>query len=291
MAAADPSSVLAGFGPSQYLRFSPVARTSDQGSSWQPGVLPAGVSSVPDGLAQDGAESLALVRAGGGRVVASTADLSTWTQVTTATALRRQSGSAGCSLGSLTAVTIDAQGGAVVGGSCARGGRAGLFAPSSGGWKSVGPGIPGGSSGPTQVVRLDQTGAGTSALVTAGSGAKTRLFAMWSTNDLVTWTVSEGLPIGGRSLLSTGVTSDGGFVVSSRSGNATPSASVIDPTGSPWRALPPLPSGTTSVTAVPSGSYDALVPVQSTLSVYALASSSWVRVQRLRVAIPYGSSG
>ena len=99
-----------------------------------------------------------------------------------------------------------------------------------------------------------------------------------------------GLPLDGASLLSTGVTAAGGFVVSTRRGGAVPSASVLGPMGSQWKSLPPLPSGTTSVTAGPAGSYDALVPVQSTLSVYGLGSTGWARVQTLHVDIPYGSS-
>jgi hypothetical protein len=284
------TSVLAGFGASQALQFSPLARMANQGSSWQAGVLPGSLSLVPDALAQGSGESLALLRTAGGKVVASTGDLSTWATVITASALRRQSGLATCQLRSLTAVTVNVHGGTLVGASCAQGGRAGLFTPSSDGWTSVGPGVPGRSSGPTEVVRLDQTAAGTTALVSAGSGATTRLYAMWSTNGLSPWTVSTGLPLDGASLLSSGVTTAGGFLVLTRRGSAAPSASVLGLTGSRWKSLPPLPTGTTSVTAGPGGSYDALVPVQSTLSVYQLGSTGWARVQTLQVDIPYGSS-
>jgi hypothetical protein len=292
VAAAAPTSVLAGFGPSQDLQFSPLALTADRGSSWQAGVLSAGLSLVPDALAQGAAGgALALLSSAGGKVVAgSSGNLSTWTAVVTASALRRQSGLADCHLRSLTAVALDAHGSTLVGGSCARGGRAGLFTPSSDGWMSVGPRLPGASSGPTEVVRLDQTAAGTAALVSAGGGTETRLFALWSTNGLGPWTVSAGLPLDGASLLSTGVTGAGAFVVSTRRGSAAPSASTVGPTESPWKSLPPLPSGTTSVTAGPGGSYDALVPVQSTLSVYGLGTSGWSRVQTLRVPVQYGSS-
>jgi hypothetical protein len=291
VATAVPTSVLAGFGASRYLQFSPLARTANQGSSWQAGVLPGSLSLVPDALAQGSGESLALLRTAGGKVVASTADLSRWTPVTTATALRRQSGLADCHLRSLTAVTLDGHGTTLVGASCAQGGRAGLFTPSSGGWMSVGPNIPGEAGGPTEVVRLDQTAAGTAAVVSAGSGATTRLYALWGTNGLGPWTVSAGLPLNGASLLSTGVTATGGFVIATRRGSTAPSASVVGPTGSQWKSLPLLPSGTTSVTAGPGGGYDALVPIQSTLSVYQLGSTGWARVQTLRVDIPYGSSG
>jgi hypothetical protein len=286
----EPASVLAGFGPSQDLQFSPVARTADQGSSWQAGVLPAGLSSVPDALSQGMDESLALLRTGEGRVVASTANLSTWTPVITASALRRQSHLGSCHLRSLTAVDLDAQGTALVGASCAGGGRAGLFASSSDGWTSAGPGVLDTSDGPTEVIRLDQTAAGTAALVSAGVGKSVRLYGMWSINGLGPWTVSAGLQLNGASLVSTGVTAAGGFVVSARRGMNVRTASVLIPPGSQWKSLPALPSGTTSVTGGPDGSYDALVPAESTLSIYGLSSTGWTRVQTLKVSIPYGSS-
>jgi hypothetical protein len=289
--AATPASVLAAFGPSQDLTFSPLASTADQGSSWQAGVLPAGASLVPDALAQGDDESVALLSAAGGRVVSSTTtDLSTWAPVTTAGALRRQKGEAACHLTVLTAVTVDAGGTTLVGAACARGGHAGLFASSSGAWTSTGPAVPGDAGGPTEVVRLDQTAAGTAALVSAGSGSADRLYGMWSAKGLGPWTVSVGLPLDGASLRSTGVTAAGGFVVSTRRGNGPTSASVLGPSRSHWKSLPPLPSGTTSVTAGPAGSYDALVPVDSTLHVYGLGSTGWARVQTLGVDIPYGSS-
>ena len=288
--AAQPGSVLAGFGPSQDLQFSPLAHSADEGSSWDSGLLPAGLAPLPDALVEGTTDSLALLRTGGGAVVASTGDLSTWKPVTTARALARVPALSGCHITALTAVTLDGNGDALVGASCARGGRAGLFAPASTGWVSVGPGIPGVSGGTVQVVRLDQTPAGTAALVSAGTGATARLFGMWSTNGLRTWTVSDGRPLGGA-LLSTGVTPTGGFVIATGGDGAAPAASVITPTAVQWQALPPPPSGTTTVAATPAGGFDAMVPVQSTLSVYGLSGQGWGRVQKLPVDIQYGSSG
>ncbi len=290
VADALPTSVLAAFGPSQYLRFSPLARSTDQGSSWTPGLLPTGMARVPDALAQGGVESLALLAAAGGTVSVSTGNLAAWRPATTARTLAREPTLSSCRIESLTAVTIDADGSPVVGASCARGGRAGLFAPSSTGWTPVGPGIPG-AGGPTEVLRLDHTPAGTAALVSAGTGTGTQLFAMWSTNGLRTWTVSAGLPLDGAALVSTGETGPGGFVVASRAPGFAPTASVITPSATQWQPLPALPAGTTSVAATPTGGFDALVPSQSVLSVYGLGSVGWAKVQRLRVAIQYGSSG
>jgi hypothetical protein len=292
VASALPGSVLAGVEPSQALRFSPLSLTTTQGATWTEGLLPNGLSPVPDALAQaGGGRSVALLAQGRGTVVTNAGDLTTWTPVTSAAAVAGSRGAAACHLSTLTALTVDAAGGTLVGGSCRSGGQAGLFGPTATGWMPVGPGIPGVSGGPTEVVRLDQTVAGTSALVTAGTGSATELVAMWSTNALRTWTVSAALPLSGVGLVSTGVTAAGGFVVVTGGGGTGPSASVITPSNPAWSSLPALPPGTASVTATPAGGYDALVPVASTLSVFGLGSQGWGRVQTLGVSIQYGSSG
>ena len=93
---------------------------------------------------------------------------------------------------------------------------------------------------------------------------------MWSTNDLRTWTVSSGLPLDGAALVSTGITGPGGFVVTVTGAGSPTTASVVSPTGAPqWERLAALPTGTTSVTGTPGGGFDALVPANSVLSVYA----------------------
>jgi hypothetical protein len=292
VATAGTASLLAGIEPSVDLTFSPLASSTDQGSTWSEGLLPGGLAPVPDALAQgaDG-ESIALLRRGGGAVVATAGDLSAWKPAATARSLRGDPALAGCHLGSLTAVDLDALGATTVGASCARGGQAGVFVASGTGWLSAGPGIPGVSGGPTEVIRLVQTAAGTSALVSAGSGRATRLFALWSGNGLRSWTVSAGLALGRGRLASTGVTGTGGFVIAVAGPGDRRTASVISPSTGSWERLAPLPPGTESVTATPEGGFDALAPNQSTLVVYGLGHPGWGRIQTLRVDIQYGSSG
>jgi hypothetical protein len=288
---AGTAGLLAGIEPSQDLTFSPLASTTDQGSTWSEGLLPGGLALVPDALSRaDGSEAIALLRAGGGTVVSTAGDLSAWKPVATARSLRGDPSLTGCHLGSLTAVALDASGATTVGASCARGGQAGVFAASGSGWVSAGPGIPGVSGGPTEVIRLVQTASGTSALVSAGTGPATRLFALWSAYGLRSWTVSTGLALGGGRLASTGVTGAGGFVIAVTDPSGTRAASVVSPSTGRWERLAPLPPDTESVTATPEGGLDALAPNQSTLVVYALGESGWGRVQTLRVDIQYGSS-
>lgn len=292
VATSGVTTVLAGFEPTNALRFSPLARSTDQGSTWSPGILPAGMAPVPEALAENGAgHSLALLRTSAGTVLGNDGDLSSWTSVTSANALAPLPGPRGCHLTRLTAVAFDAAGTPLVGASCSRGGQAGIFASTPTGWESVGPGIPGGGSRPTEVIRLDQTATATGALVVAGEGAHARVVALWSANGLRTWTVSAGQSLDGGVLLSTGTTVGGGFVIATKGTDGSRSAWDIVASGTEWQSLAPLPKGTTSVTGTPQGGYDALVSQQSTLVVYALAATGWGRTQSLPVPIQYGSSG
>jgi hypothetical protein len=141
------------------------------------------------------------------------------------------------------------------------------------------------------VVRLAVTTAGTAALVSTGVGTGARLFAMWSTDGLGTWTVSTGLPLNGQTLTSTGVTTPGGFVVDARSTAARSTASVVTPASGTWQALAPPPDGASSVVPTPAGGFDAFGSVQSTLHVYTLGAGGWIPIQSIDVPIQYGSSG
>jgi hypothetical protein len=159
----------------------------------------------------------------------------------------------------------------------------------------VGPALPGVSNGPTEAIRLVATSAVTAALVSADSGTTTSLYALWSSDGMRTWTVSAGLPLTGSTLTSTGVTASGGFVIATSSGTSghgrLTRAATIDPSATAWRTLTPPPSGTTAVVATPTGSFDALLGHNSTLTVDTLGADGWTHTQTLGVPIQYGSSG
>ena len=262
LVAAAESTVLAGFGPSQDLRFSPIARNVDQGSSLAgrrpPGRSVHGARCPGPGRGRV-AGPAAHRRGEGGRQHRRSLDLD---PVTTASSLRPTSGLAGCHLRSLTAVALDAP--AAVPWwepRVRRADRAGLFSLVPEGMVAVGPSIPGAWKGPTEVVRLDQTAAGTSALVTCREWAEPPgSMPCGATGDLGAWTVSARTAARWRLAGVDRGDWRGGFTVSTRVGVLRSVASVIGPDGSQWTSLPPLPVGTTSVTAGPAGSYDALVP-------------------------------
>jgi hypothetical protein len=91
-------------------------------------------------------------------------------------------------------------------------------------------------------------------------------------------------------------------------------AETITGAGGSWRALPPVPAGTTTLvpagtgtpgptgTGTPAaartgtaaagggGAYDALAVARSKLTVWQLAATAWAKVQLINVPIEYGSS-
>ncbi len=289
-------SVLSGFGPTQDLLFSPLAQSSDQGTTWTTGVLPGGLVLAPDTLASSGDGSIALLRKGGGTVVQGSPDLTGWSDVVTEQALAHQSSGSGCGVIGLTAVgTYGAPGSGgvgtlLVGAACQRPAPPGIFERSGRDWMSVAPTLPGAPPGPTEVIRLVGLPTGAAALVGVGSGTHVTVFALWSTDGLQTWTISQGLPLDGVGLTSTGGTASGGFVVGAAGRNGQTLAATVGPSSPVWQRLLPPPVGTSAVVATPQGGFDALIVDQSTLDVSSLGGTGWKHTQALAVPIQYGSS-
>jgi hypothetical protein len=215
--------------------------------------------------------------------------LTAWTTVTAARELASYPSSATCGITGLSAVTYGPDGDPVVGTACARGSRPGIFESVGGSWHPVGPPLPGTVSGPTRVIRLLDTPAGVTALVSAGRSSH-ELFGLWSDDGLTTWTVSAPirLPAG---LSSTGVTATGGLVVVTGGNGGERTASIVGPSGGHWSTLPTPPAGTSVIVDGPEGTVEALIADQSTLHVDSLDTEGWRRIQTSSVAIQYGSSG
>lgn len=291
IAANRDGGLTAGFGVSLDLRFSPLADSTDTGASWSGGILPVALAAVPDALAGSGpSQRLALAAAppvGPGAVLASVGDLSTWSRITSTTAVAAAAGP-GCALERLSAVAITAAGDDLVAGDCAQAGRAGIVRVGTGGQPStavaIGPGLPSPTTGPVRVVRMVVTATGVAALVSAGSGLHHRVYLTSTSDRGEAWTVSAPY-VTGRVVISTAVTPAGGFAV--LFGDAV--AAVAAP-GAPWRTLATPPAGTAVLAVLPDGSIEALVPTDVQLDVDLLGPSGWRRVQRLDVPVPFGST-
>ncbi len=295
IAASPDGGLLAGFGVSLDLRFSPLAATTDAGSAWNGGILPVALAAEADALAASGpAHHLALAASapvGTGAVYSAGSDLSVWTREATRADVAAAASRAGCRLGALTGVAVTATGGDLVAGACSGGGRAGVFRIGKDGLPDVvtdiGPRISTGADGPVRVLRLVATSSGLSALVATGAGVGSRLELATSADDAATWTVSPAYATG-REVESTSVTGAGGFAV--LLGGRRPAAAVIDP-GMAWRTPPAPPAGTAVIASLSAeGTLEALVPSGTRLEVDRLGPSGWQPVQRIDVPIQYGST-
>jgi hypothetical protein len=308
---ADPVNgpVTVGFLPSQLLRFSPLAQTSDEGKTWSPGDLPSALVAAPDALAGGPSDlTAALVTGSGQTVLSSREDLSGWRQLVTTRSLAKTV--KGCGVQRITALASDGNY-PILGVQCSRTGRIGVLVPQAGAtaaptgpgptWTNKGPLLPDAASGVATVLRLEATASASDSA--AGSltglarmevGRSSSLVAFWSGGASSSWTQSTRLTI--PSGWAVGATATGGgstgrgISVLLDSGVHRRIVSVAGP-GARWVTLVP-PAGTGAIAAVGT-EVDAFVVNKSHLTVWASGSrtAGWSRVQSTTVPVPYGSSG
>ena len=293
VAAGGNTSLVVGFRPSQSLSFSPLATSTDAGRNWAPGLLDARLADTPGAIAVDPSGRILALRQDGSVAAAATAGAAAagqWSPLTTRNALAASALGRECGLQGLSALSFGRNGTPMAAGSCARPGVAGVFTDTGGMWRSAGLVVPAEFGGDqVQVLGLASLTGGNVALVRAGNSA----LAAWS--DGTRWTVSAPVTgIGSAAVLASG-SGPGGSAWLLLSGGR---AETISGPGGSWRALPPVPAGTmtlaprrtATLTPGPGGSYDALAVSGSTLTVWRLTTTAWVKVQLINVPIEYGSS-
>jgi hypothetical protein len=281
-------SVIAGFQPSQSLRFSPLASTRDNGATWRAAVLGAGLADVPDALAAapDGGRFLALLADGGIQQAGPAA--AAWSPLTSLHALAATPAGRRCEPAAAAAISFSPSGAPLLGAACSRPGVVGIFSYAAGAWRPAGPALPATDAGRrAQVLRLTRTAAGEAALLAVRSGRSARLLAGWS-RDGRRWTVSGPLSPGATAVRASGFTASGRVWVLLANGQAD----AISARGAAWHQLPRPPRRTAALAFGPAGSVDALAASGSRLTVWlARGSSSWRQVQVLHVPVAYDSSG
>jgi len=287
-------SLVASLLPSQDLRFSPLARSTDNGAKWAAdGLLDAPLASTPSALAAapDGG-LIALTRDGVAEVAGHAGG--SWTHLATERSVARSAAARSCGLTGLTAAGYSASGTVLLAGSCSRGSHAGIFARESGGsWVAAGPALPAAMSGRTvDVLQLARSGDTETALLQVGTGRTASLLGAWSTSSGSSWQLSAPYRLAGAQPRSATVAGRALGVLLS-DGPVT----VTGP-GAAWRRLPALPAGTAGLAAGavtlapgPAGGFQLLTTRLSKMSVWTAGSAGWARSQVLNVSIPYGSSG
>jgi hypothetical protein len=281
------------------LRFSPLAESARNGSSWAPAFLPGALAPTPDALAYSGSSpGGAIALLSGGRALSAPADLTSWTSLVTAAALSRAS--PGCGVMGLDAAALLPNGAPLIATGCRRGGQVGLFTRTTTTWQRAGLTLGGTLRGTaTTVLRVQSSATTTTVLALASRDGRRTLVALWESGGSP-WTASKPLGLGsGASVRSTAVNTLGDLAV--LLGGRTSGALVamaIAPAGQ-WSQLPRLPTSTVAL-ALPAGallssrpSLDAFTVAGDSLGIFSLTSSgeAWARVQSSRVALAYGSSG
>ena len=300
--AAAGSGLVTGFGPSQDLRFSPLAAITSPTSPWSENSAPVdpGLASAPYALAAGpGGKLLAL--AGTSQVLQLANAGATWRPLASLREIASTAPGRACGLTALTAVAFDASGLPLAAGTCARGGRTGIFRLASGGWQAAGPAAlcspdtafqlclspakP--PAGPVTVLGMSTIAGRTTALLAAGTGRSAEVAAAWSGAGGA-WTVSAPVRTGGGQPRSLSIWAGGGAAIVLAGGHGD---EIAGP-GARWRALPQLPARTATLALGPDGQLEALAAAATSLTVSQLtpAGTAWTPVQEVKVTIPYGSS-
>ncbi|HVT68052.1 MAG TPA: hypothetical protein VHF26_09915, partial [Trebonia sp.] len=242
MASDGRGPLVVGIRPSQSLVFSPLATTSDDGRTWTPGLVDAGLADTADSLAvaSGRGQQFALLSSGAIERAPSAAAAqngSGWSKLAAPGSIAASAPGRSCGLSSVAAITVAPSGELLAGGACDHPGTAGIFGYSGGAWHAAGPVLPGAVAGDrVQVLRLTATSAGNVALLLAGPD----LFAAWTSDGGARWTVSPPLAAAAADVSSAAFGSGGAVGVLLSSGKAATAAGP----GSSWRSLPAVPPDT-----------------------------------------------
>ena len=297
--ATDTGTLTAGFLPSADLTFSVLAQSTDAGTTWNPASLPGALASEPDALGTGGTGQVVAVLAGSsGRVVSSSAPLTSWHPVASAAALSGPTSH--CTVTAVTAVAVIASGTPVLGTRCASSRVVGLFVPAAtaGRWSQVGPVFGGPDPSTTTVLRLQAGSASTSALVEGSTNGHDRIVGEWlsgvgtSVVDAMS-SAQLAVPTGWsvRATALGGGSGDGMTVLLGADAGAGLRIASVSGPNQAWVFGPTPPAGTTVVAVTGEGT-DAFVPAGSHLAVWSSTSTApaWTRVSQITVPIQYGSS-
>jgi hypothetical protein len=284
------SAMIAAIRPSQYLTFTPLARTTSTGQAWS-ALSPLGerLADSPDSLALGarGTSLLALLTNGTAAVAASPS-YATWHTLASQRALAGTPAGRRCGLRSLTAAAFTQAGAPLLAGACTRPGTVGIFTTAHRTWRATGPPLPAAAAGQRwTVLRLTQAAGQLVALLAAGTGHDVRLLAAWSANGS-RWSLAPPFPLRGAALASASLGPGGMVAVTLAVGRGA----VITP-GRPWQAVPRLPPGTATLAVGRGGDLTAFGVSRSTLTIWQArpGAAGWARLQVIHVPIQYGSSG
>ncbi|HEY3906242.1 MAG TPA: hypothetical protein VGM14_20195 [Streptosporangiaceae bacterium] len=286
VAPTGPSSLLAGFLPSQDLLFTPLAATANSGATWSAGVLNAKLAGTPDALAAGQGTSKVLALLADNSLRQSTNGGRTWTTIATEHGLASTQVGRRCGLTRLTGTAFTPAGDPMLTGDCASNGQPGIFTFTAGTWQRTGPDVPTGQ--PVTALAITSTAGVTRVLLATGTGSATTLTVASYTSDPAHWSLSHQVTAGSAKVLSVSASGNGVMAVllAGRRGLLLAGAAAG------WRRLPELPPATQALAAGQGPQLQALTAARTTVGIWALndSGSAWTQVQHLSVPIQVGSS-
>lgn len=283
--------LLAGFAPSQDLRFSPLAAITTPTGAWTQNTSPVspGLAREPDALASDSTGSL-LALTSAGTVLRGAESGATWTRLTSLRALAATPAAQSCGLAALTAVAFAADGAPLIAGRCTRKGAVAVFRSVPGGWRSTGPALPAWIAADRITVLGLTTQAGrTTAVLEAQARRSASAVVAWLPAGASGWTLSPPAGLGNGTPRSADLWPGGGAALVLPDGTGQ----TIAGPGTAWQSLPALPRQTATLALGPAGQFQALAVAGDRLTIWQLAAATaeWRAAQQITVQIPYGSSG
>jgi len=297
LASSQGKSLIVGVRPTNLLTFSPLIDTFDGGHTWTNGLLPYGLGAYPSALAAGpSGRSLALTDAptsAAGQSVLDSEHLSSWQTLVSRRDLAASGAGQACSVAALTAVAFEGKVPAI-GARCVHSGVVGLWAPSHGSWRLVGPALPESlRAGSVSVMALEPTSEGLSCLLTVTGPFGSRVLAAWSGDSGQTWRLSQPIRLSAsEAVRSIGSVGTSGLFVLLADSSGPARAEVVSGQAAPWTALPTPPIGTETLAFGPGTTVEALAVSAAVLTVWSLGpnSSGWHKGQVMQVPIDYGSS-
>lgn len=282
-----------GFGTSQLIHFSPMASSGDGGSSWSPGVLDEPLTTVPDAISALGASGgvAAMVGDPARAVDSGGSGLSRWSEAVSVKSIASSSAGRACGLTALTALAGGPMGELLLGGTCSRPDRVGIFEGSGHGWRLVTVELGTSPAVASSVLRLRSVDNGDVALVALGSTTGVRILGLRLDRTL---RLVESVPLklaAGERIISSAVSTNGGLdVLVTADGRLF--GEVLAAGAHRWQQLPECPRDTAVISFDSRGGMDALVVDGNRFSAYVLAprDTQWRRAEAINVPIQYGSS-
>jgi hypothetical protein len=287
LASNGSSGAIVGVHPSNRLTFSPLSVTSDFGRTYENGLDPSGLPSLPDAVADLGGRYVAIAH-DRQSLIAATSTTGRWATILTVTSLARTSVGGPCGITGFEAVATY-RSLSVAALQCVRPGVVAIVAVSGGSEVGSRLALPASwNASAVSVVRL--VGDADSLTVLLEGGPLDARGIIAATMSGSRWSISSVDPLArGSDLRATAIGANGSAAILVRAVNGDEIVAQVR-AGALWRSQSELPAVAVAV-AITSGGLDLFAAESAKLLIYQEVASHFLLRQSIEVPIEFGSSG